>query len=459
MTMNSIRMTSPQLGALKSVLMEDARKESAAIITAGYFKNKQGIHFTARAIMLPSDEDYRERTACRLQMSPLFFNRAIGAAERDDIAIILSHTHPIPNGILHYSASDLVGEHESFATIRRCLGDRPMGSLLFGPDSVIGRVWISDDRVESVGQIRIVDRHIRLKPLGNNPPKQAQVDTKLYDRQIRAFGLDGQRTLSGIKVGIVGVGGTGSAVAEQMAREGVRNFTLIDHDTFSPSNKTRMYGTYAGTKRRPKVEIVGANIRRISPESAVELAEVDIVSQEGLARLKECDVVFSCTDRHRPRSVLNELAHQLFIPVIDVGVGIDSCSGKISGGALRINIVSPSLPCLYCAGVINADRILAESLSPANRGAWMDRGYVEDLADDAPSVVSLTTTAAGLAVFMFKDMLFGISESKACMVMVDIGTLTMQGLSPKSKQGCTCSARMGRGSCMPMSAPRKAGRQ
>ena len=457
--MNTIRMTSLQLEAMRSRLMEDASKESAAILTAGFFENRQGIHFTVRDMLVPGDEDYDVRTAYNLQMSPLFLNRAIGMAERDSVALILSHTHPSPENGLHYSASDLAGERESYGTVRQCLGDKPMGSLLLGPGAMIGRVWTADGRVEPFDQLRVVDRHMQFRPLGRRPAPAIPVDAGLYDRQIRAFGLDGQRTLSGIRIGIVGLGGTGSAVAEQLAREGVRHFTLVDRDRFSPSNRTRMYGTDASTERSPKVEIVGAHIGRISPGSAVEQAEVDVVSQEGLARLRECDLVFSCTDRHRPRSVLNELAHQLFIPVIDVGVGLDSRNGGISGGSVRVNLLSPSLPCLYCAGVISADRILAESMGPADRSAREKRGYIAGLDDDAPSVISLTTMAASLAVFMFKDVLFRVTKPAACMVMADMATLTARALSPRVRQGCICALRMGKGGCMPMSAPQEDGRK
>lgn len=457
--MNTIRMTSLQLDALKSHLMADAGRESAAILAAGFFENRQGIHFTVRGMLAPGDEDYDIRTACSLQMSPLFLDRAIGMAERDGVALILSRTHPLPGNGPRYPESDAAGEGESYGTARRCLGDRQMGSLLLSPRTMIGRVWTADGRVEPVDKLRIVDRHVEFRPLDRRLARPSPVDAGLYDRQIRALGLDGQRVLSCIRIGIVGLGGTGSAVAEQLARGGVRHFTLVDHDRFAPSSRTRMYGTDASTGCGPKVEIVGDHIRRISPGSAVKQAEVDVVSQDGLALLKECDLVFSCTDRHRPRSVLDELAYQMFIPVIDMGVGLDSRDGRITGGSVRINLASPSLPCLYCAGVISADRILAESLGPGYRSARAQRGYVAGLDDDAPSVVSLTTMAASLAVLLFKDALFRISAPSACMVMADVSTLEVRTLSPKTRQGCVCALRMGRGECMPMSAPRGAGQK
>lgn len=125
---------------------------------------------------------------------------------------------------------------------------------------------------------------------------------------------------------------------------------------------------------------------------------------------------------------------------------------------MRVNLVSPSLPCLYCAGVIDTGSILAESVDPADRNAREEKGYVAGIDDDAPSVVSLTTMAASMAVFLFKDAIFSMSKPGACMVMADMSTLTAQALSPRARRGCVCSMRMGRGACMPMSAPREAGR-
>ena len=439
---------------MRRYLLKDLSVESAALATAGYFKTRHGTHFTVRNLLIPDDCDYNVRTVNHLEISPLYFNRAIGMADADGITVIQVHTHPFEHAPLEYSLSDYYGESESSDTVRKCLHGRPMGSLLFGPKSMAGRVWTEEGNVEPIDQLRVVDRRMIMCPLaqkqaGNNP-----VDVGLYDRQIRAFGIAGQKVLSGIRAGIAGVGGTGSSVAEQLARTGVKHFTLVDRDVFSASNKTRMYGTDARTQNRPKVEIIGKNIKRIAPDATVDAVDMDIVSQEALASLKECDVVFGCTDRQAPRSVLNELAYQFFVPVIDIGVGIDSKDGRMSGGTARASIVAPSLPCLFCSGIVSPDDILAESLDPSDRRAREREGYVAGLGDDeAPSVVSLTTMAASYAVFMLKDMLFGITKSTQSLLLVDINTLKTTFPTSRARPGCVCAVRTGRGSCLPLSAP------
>src|SRR2546430_1634402 len=51
-----------------------------------------------------------------------------------------------------------------------------------------------------------------------------------YDRQTRLFGMAGQERIGDFKVAIVGLGGVGSHVAQQLAYLGTKRFILIDAD-------------------------------------------------------------------------------------------------------------------------------------------------------------------------------------------------------------------------------------
>jgi tRNA A37 threonylcarbamoyladenosine dehydratase len=53
--------------------------------------------------------------------------------------------------------------------------------------------------------------------------------------------------LSNLNVGIVGAGGTGSALAEQLIRLGIGNLIVIDDDVFKSSNINRVYGSRVAT--------------------------------------------------------------------------------------------------------------------------------------------------------------------------------------------------------------------
>ena len=122
------------------------------------------------------------------------------------------HSHPFSKDELWYSPSDNWGELTSSQTIYDCLNGKTMRSLLFGLNMIMGRIWLKPGK-ESVpiDQLRIVDRHIRMQQISNRHKTVEKIDTELYDRQIRAFGLKGQEILSQLTIGIVGAGGTGDA--------------------------------------------------------------------------------------------------------------------------------------------------------------------------------------------------------------------------------------------------------
>jgi tRNA A37 threonylcarbamoyladenosine dehydratase len=64
--------------------------------------------------------------------------------------------------------------------------------------------------------------------------------TRFFDRQVRAFGTDVQKLLKRLRIGMVGVGGTGSAVAEQIIRLGVGSVLAADGEAFEASKVNRV---------------------------------------------------------------------------------------------------------------------------------------------------------------------------------------------------------------------------
>ena len=83
------------------------------------------------------------------------------------------------------------------------------------------------------------------------------------DRQIRAFGEDGQRAIQALRVAIIGLGGTGSVVARQLAHIEVRRFLLIDPRALDETNLNRVVGARRSEIGRPKVHIARRIIKQV----------------------------------------------------------------------------------------------------------------------------------------------------------------------------------------------------
>jgi hypothetical protein len=230
----------------------------------------------------------------------------------------------------------------------------------------------------------------------------------MFDRNVRAFGPAIQSTIGDLSICVVGCGGTGSAVAEQLVRLGVRKLLLIDPDIVSQSNLTRLYGSTSYDVGRPKVEVVKEQLERIAPTLSCESLQGMITNLEVAQKLVSADVVFGCSDDNAGRIVLSRLSTFFIIPVIDCGVLLASDSeGKLTDIVGRITTLTPGAACLICRGRIDLIRARTELLIPDERKRLENEGYAPVLGMAEPAVVTFTTSVASFAVTELLERLIG----------------------------------------------------
>src|SRR3989442_11612923 len=180
---------------------------------------------------------------------------------------------------------------------------------------------------------------IRRPPRSTLFPYTTLFRSPFFERQVLAFGAESQALLQQLHVGVVGVGGTGSAVVEQLARLGVGTLTIFDGDSFDPTNVNRVYGSSPKDVGRAKVEIAKDHIERVGLGTTVHVFADPITSEAVAKQLRVCDVIFGCTDKQAPRAILVNLALRYLIPVLDLGVAINSMNGSIRDIIGRVTIL------------------------------------------------------------------------------------------------------------------------
>jgi molybdopterin/thiamine biosynthesis adenylyltransferase len=453
-----IRITEEDFEKTHTILMADIPNESAAFLLAG-MKYGDGCNelIVRRLIEIPKSE-YRFQEDYRLEISPRAINGLIGLCEKNGLGVILCHSHPAG---IRYSVSDDFGEKRIAQTLWQFLPDVPLGSILISPDGIRGRIWKSDGTAKPISKITVLGRHLRRISLNDNgigfTDPVDSINNDIFDRQILAFGTEGQSIISKTKVGIVGLGGTGSPTAEQLVRIGVKDFVLIDKDDFDPSNLTRVYGSIykdAYSKwhkifhlEKKKVDLIYKHLKRINPAVRILKIKDNVVVKNACKALLGCDVIFCCTDDHWGRSIVNQIAYQYLIPVINMGLRIDSDKGKIRGATGAIHILQSGKPCLWCYELLRAERIRAESLPTHEREVLLREGYVEDISGSAPSVVSLTTAISGLAVTLFLQLLTDFMGEAGDLSCIQYNIMTQEVRRGKTniKQKCICQAAKGYG--------------
>jgi hypothetical protein len=369
---------------------------------------------------------------------------ALGSAIDNKCGLGFIHSHP---GALHPPSLSPIDVATS-ATWSKSIGQitqQPFISLVWSPRGVSGCLFdalqqtrsfpiervdvLGDSLVESLGSIEE----------GTFP------DAELDDRQIRALTALGNTRLRRLHVGIVGAGGTGSPLAEQLARMGVSKVTLIDSDVLdTPSNLRRIVGSRRADLGEAKVSVVARHLRSLGfPLDVVALAN-DVRTESATRSLLDADVAILTTDTHSSRAFVNQLAYQYWLPVIDVGVCVGtSKTGSISGMPVEIRLLLPDNACLWCRGdVLDPDRIREENLPAAERARLAAEGYVQGLSDPQPSLAALNCLAAACAATTMLRLYSGQALPSTTAIF-DAWEQYAQARSYDIKAGCLCGSWRG----------------
>jgi adenylyltransferase/sulfurtransferase len=154
-------------------------------------------------------------------------------------------------------------------------------------------------------------------------------------------GESGQAKLAAARVAIVGVGATGSHLAETLGRAGVGRLVLIDRDVVELTNLPRqtMFTDEDAEQVRPKAEAAAAMLRRIDPGLDVVAEVADLTADNAERLLSGCDLVLDGTDNFPTRFLVNDYCVREGVPFIYCGVvGTDG----------QLLVVTPDGPCLRC---------------------------------------------------------------------------------------------------------------
>lgn len=404
-----LRIAETAWNAFSMALRESEDVETAGVILAEPACG--GEVLVARHLLQVPADGYAIRKADQLQIDPVALNRLVHRARIEELAIITAHTHPRTTTPWFSGADDLGDARLMPSLYVQSTG--PHGSLVIAGASGVAtaRVWRPESGPEEI-DLRIVGKTLGMMlgaPAGSCGPAE-----DWFNRQELALGADGHRALQRLHVGVVGLGGTGSVCTAQLAHIGVGTLTLVDGDLIEPTNVSRIVGaTRVDVGRTRKVDAAARYIERLGLGTEVRALRGNLGNGVDVMELATCDVVLSCVDRHSPRALLNRLAYEQLIPVIDMGSAFRlDHRGRVASGAGRVVVVGPGRPCLGCWGHIDPRELYVESLSPSERADQAAEGYIEGAGVAQPSVIPFNTLVAGAAVVELLRLVTAFSGSE-----------------------------------------------
>ncbi|MFN7957249.1 MAG: ThiF family adenylyltransferase [Holophagaceae bacterium] len=393
----------------KLVGLTDLDVETGGVLFAKPVHSDSGdIRLLARAFHEVPATAYATRKVDQLDIRSDGYVHSLGLAEAEGVVPIWTHTHPGSGSSPLPSIRDQVVDSQISDVFRIRTGSSYYGALILASEN--GKLTYTG-HLDDGSKVTPIDRMImvgdRISICYDYRSHRPTLDP-LYDRNVRAFGGDVQRILGDLRVAVVGCGGTGSAVSEQLVRLGVRDFLLVDPDTLSETNLTRVYGSTPSDVGQPKAAVLRNHLKSIAPKADIINSESSVTVEQTARNLASADIVFGCTDDNAGRLVLSRMATYFLQPVIDCGVLLTSNhAGQLDGIFGRVTTLLPGSACLVCRNRVNLALAANEMLTAEEHLKLVKEGYAPAMPGVEPAVVTFTSAVAAAAVSELLERLTG----------------------------------------------------
>ena len=193
-------------------------------------------------------------------------------------------------------------------------------------------------------------------------------------------------------------------MVEELARLGIGRLVLIDSDCIEEKNLNRILNSSKEDAylQAYKVHSLARAIARMGLNQQVKAMPVNLITEEAVLAVAECDVIFGCTDSVEARHILNRIATFYCMPYIDVGIRLDA-DGRtgISSISGAVHYLQPGLSSLLSREVYSMDQVEAEGMRRTNPELYRQQrgeGYLRGVQEERPAVITVNGTFASLAV-------------------------------------------------------------
>lgn len=460
---STLTITQTHYEDLRKLLIKEDGLERPALLLCGrstihndLWDGETEERFLSYKVISIPEAEILENSKNHITWDTTTFRRAMKTCKQESLAMCLVHNHP--NDSTTYSEIDDENEPSLIKAVFNRNGDKkPQASIVITPKGqIFGRIYTQHLKFEAFNLIRVVGEKFEF----HYPEKESLNVSEIFHRQQLAFGINLQKDLSKLTVGVVGCGATGSSTAHLLSRLGVGKILLVDNDIVERSNLSRLYGATAADADagRAKVEVLKDFISGAAIGTQVRTIKDWIGSEKSRSALKSCDVIFGCTDDNSGRIFLNRFAHFYLTPVFDMGIVLVPNEGQngLRDVLGRVTVVQTEKLCLICRGIIDAHKAAEEDLrrsDPEGFERRKDEGYIQGVDNPNPAVITFTSEISSVAVNEFLNRITGFKRTgphSTIMRFFDQGIDRKPGA--KKREGCPiCDSKeyWGRGDMKP----------
>jgi molybdopterin/thiamine biosynthesis adenylyltransferase len=400
----------------------------------------------------PFEEEWvKDSSPAHIAFETAPFREFYRRCEEESLVFGFAHSHP--TGFPTFSSTD---DSNELSLLKAISNRNGVGVSLVGLIWT-GLTWKARVRNSLAPNESTPARHVLVpdRPFRLYRDEASSIDDDAFLRQSAVFGKPFVDTLQSLRIGVIGLGGTGSPTATLLARSGAGELVLIDPDQLEESNLNRVRGARRSDVGHNKAELQDAFIRSMGlPTHVTSLAD-SVDTARGVDAIASCDVVFGCTDDQIGREVLNTAVYAYALPYIDVGLGGQVATDASGRTYLKYHHgrVSTILPeageCLFCQGVLTEQQIKREYAlreRPHLTDAEARERYIEGGLDRAPGVGPFTSATADFGVATLYDFIAPFrkfpGELRWDAFSIDFVKMTFQSASRRDDLDCPyCGTR------------------
>lgn len=189
-----------------------------------------------------------------------------------------------------------------------------------------------------------------------------------------------QETIHNTNVMIIGLGGLGGHVANNLVRLGVQRFTLVDFDVYTPSNLNRQLFSSLSSIGLFKVDVIRDELDKINDELIIHPVRTPIETIN-IEQFQSIDFLIDCTDTLKTKLHIVSLGSSLNIPVLH-----GSCGGWY-GQVGWIMQGCKLLNDLYADSEYGIEnQLLNPSFTPAFTASYMTAEFVKMITNEHPCI-------------------------------------------------------------------------
>lgn len=118
------------------------------------------------------------------------------------------------------------------------------------------------------------------------------------------------------KVLVVGCGGLGGHIIDQLARIGIGSICAVDGDVFDDTNLNRQLLSEVPLIGTGKAKAAAERVRRVNPDVNIASVGAFLTEENALSLLEGCDIVMDALDNIQSRRILASACETAQIPYI-----------------------------------------------------------------------------------------------------------------------------------------------